>query len=111
LPKRREGQHSGISWPVVIIGLLGHGTELGIQTTKKWDWTGNSDSAVFCFREENINSYKNEMRKVGEKTILCQLCDLRKSCTMGLTKCHTDEFVQSHFSDGNLNPISNPTPP
>ena len=23
----------------------------------------------------------------------------------------TDEFVQSHFSDGNLNPISNPTPP
>jgi hypothetical protein len=83
LPKRREGQRSGISWPVVIIGLLGHGTELGIQTTKKWDWTGNSDSAVFCFREENINSYKeDEMRKVGAKTILRQLCDLRKSCTI-----------------------------
>jgi hypothetical protein len=30
---------------------------------------------------------------------------------MGLTICHTDEFVQSHFLDGNLNPISNPTPP
>ena len=30
---------------------------------------------------------------------------------MGLTICHTNEFVQSPFSDGNLNPISNPTPP
>jgi hypothetical protein len=29
----------------------------------------------------------------------------------GLTICHTNEFVQSHFSDGNPNPISNPTPP
>jgi hypothetical protein len=30
---------------------------------------------------------------------------------LGLTICQTDEFVQSHFSDGNLNPISNPPPP
>jgi hypothetical protein len=29
----------------------------------------------------------------------------------GLTKSWPNEFVQSHFSDGNLNPISNPTPP
>jgi hypothetical protein len=29
----------------------------------------------------------------------------------GLTKSSPNEFVQSHFSDGNLNPISNPTPP
>jgi len=35
-PKRQEGQRNVISWPVVIIGLLGPGTELGIQTTK-WD--------------------------------------------------------------------------
>ena len=35
-PKRRDGQRTGISWPVVIIGLLEPGTELGIDTTK-WD--------------------------------------------------------------------------
>jgi hypothetical protein len=31
--------------------------------------------------------------------------------SMGLTINCTNEFVQSHFSDGDLNPISNPTPP
>ena len=30
--KRQEGQCNGISWPVVIIGLLRPGTGLGIQT-------------------------------------------------------------------------------
>jgi hypothetical protein len=29
----------------------------------------------------------------------------------GLTICHSNETVQSTFLDGNLNPISNPTPP
>ena len=33
-----------------------------------WD----SDSAIFCFGEENMNSYEeNEMRKVGAKVQSC----------------------------------------
>jgi hypothetical protein len=41
-------------------------------------------------------------------TNLLGLFEIREK---GLTICHTNEFVQSHFSDGNPNPISNPTPP
>jgi hypothetical protein len=45
----------------------------------------NSDSAIFCFGKENMNSYKeNKKRKDGAK---------------GLTKCTANEFVQSLFSD------------
>jgi hypothetical protein len=34
--------------------------------------TGNSDSAIFCFGEANMNSYKeNEMRKVSTKVQSC----------------------------------------
>ena len=53
------------------IGLLGPGTELGIQNTK-WDWNGNSDSAIFCLSEENMNSYEeNKMCKVSAKIKFC----------------------------------------
>jgi hypothetical protein len=40
----------------------------------------NSDSAIFCFGEENMNYYEeNEKRKDGAKnTILRHLCALRK---------------------------------
>jgi hypothetical protein len=34
----------------------------------------NSDSAIFCFDEENMNSYEeNEKRKVGAKIQFCTI--------------------------------------
>ena len=63
-PKRREGQGNGISWPVIIIGLLdgGPGTELIIhQMGLNWE-----------FYEGNMSSYEeNEMRKGGAKIQFC----------------------------------------
>ncbi len=58
-------------------------------------------------KHKKANMRKSELLMLEALKSAPHLNDSR----MGLTICHTDEFVQSHFSDGNLNPISNPTPP
>jgi hypothetical protein len=56
---------------IVIIGL-GWGQPRDWADNYKWDWTGNTDSAIFCFGEANMNSYEeNEMRKLGAKVQFC----------------------------------------
>jgi hypothetical protein len=42
---------------------------------------GNSNSAIFCFGKEKMNSYRKQNAQSQRKnTILRQLCALRKSC-------------------------------